>query len=404
MNSRVKIFFSILLVFFTFIRLVKGQMPDYASRIKTGKDLRVGAERMEVYLPLIKGKKIAIVANQTSRIGTTHLVDSLHKLGIKIQCVFAPEHGFRGEQGAGEKISNGVDSKTGIRIISLYGKHLKPTKADLAGTEVILFDIQDVGARFYTYISTLQYVMEACSEQNKLLILLDRPNPNGYYVDGPLLDTAYRSFIGMNSIPVVHGMTIGEYAKMLNGEKWLKRKRACSLKVIKVQGYTHKDLYQLPVRPSPNLPNMTAVYLYPSLCFFEGTRVSLGRGTELPFQCIGYPGYKGGNIEFTPKDLPGIALNPPYKDSLCQGLDLTGATRDSVFTRLNLNWLIQFYSSYAEKEGFFIPFFEKLAGTSLLRKQIESGKNEDGIRKSWMQKLVQFKAVRKKYLLYPDFE
>lgn len=246
--------------------------------------------------------------------------------------------------------------------------------------------------------------MEACSEQNKLLILLDRPNPNGYYVDGPVLDTAYRSFIGMNSIPVVHGMTIGEYAKMLNGEKWLKRKRACSLKVIKVQGYTHKDLYQLPVRPSPNLPNMTAVYLYPSLCFFEGTRVSLGRGTELPFQCIGYPGYKGGNIEFTPKDLPGIALNPPYKDSLCQGLDLTGATRDSVFTRLNLNWLIQFYSSYAEKEGFFIPFFEKLAGTSLLRKQIESGKNEDGIRKSWMQKLVQFKAVRKKYLLYPDFE
>ena len=404
MNSRVKIFFIILLVFFTFIRLVKGQMPDYASRIKTGKDLKVGAERMEAYLPLIKGKKIAIVANQTSRIGTTHLVDSLHKLGIKIQCVFAPEHGFRGEQGAGEKISNGVDSKTGIRIISLYGKHLKPTKADLAGTEVILFDIQDVGARFYTYISTLQYVMEACSEQNKLLILLDRPNPNGYYVDGPVLDTAYRSFIGMNSIPVVHGMTIGEYAKMLNGEKWLKRKRACSLKVIKVQGYTHKDLYQLPVRPSPNLPNMTAVYLYPSLCFFEGTRVSLGRGTELPFQCIGYPGYKGGNIEFTPKDLPGIALNPPYKDSLCQGLDLTGATRDSVFTRLNLNWLIQFYSSYAEKEGFFIPFFEKLAGTSLLRKQIESGKNVDGIRKSWMQKLVQFKAVRKKYLLYPDFE
>lgn len=404
MDSRGKIFFSILIVFFTVIRPVKGQMPDYASRIKTGKDLKVGAERMEAYLPLIKGKKIAIVANQTSRIGTTHLVDSLHKLGIKIQCVFAPEHGFRGEQGAGEKISNGVDSKTGIRIISLYGKHLKPTKADLAGTDIVLFDIQDVGARFYTYISTLQYVMEACSEQNKLLILLDRPNPNGFYVDGPVLDTAYRSFIGMNSIPVVHGMTIGEYAKMLNGEKWLKRKRTCSLKVIKVQGYTHKDLYQLPVRPSPNLPNMTAVYLYPSLCFFEGTRVSLGRGTELPFQCIGYPGYKGGNIEFTPRDLPGIALNPPFKDSLCLGLDLRNATRDSVFRRLNLDWLILFYASYPEKEAFFIPFFEKLAGTALLRKQIESGKSQDAIRKSWLQKLVQFKAVRKKYLLYPDFE
>ena len=404
MNSQGKIFFNILILLFTVIAPVNAQLTDYAARIKTGKDLKVGAERMEAYLPLIKGKRIAIVANQTSRIGTTHLVDSLYKLGIKIKSVFAPEHGFRGEQGAGEKISNGVDAKTGIRIISLYGKHLKPTKADLEGTDVILFDIQDVGARFYTYISTLQYVMEACAEQNKLLIILDRPNPNGFYVDGPVLDTAYRSFVGMNSIPVVHGMTIGEYAKMLNGEKWLKRKKMCSLKVIKVQGYTHKDLYQLPVRPSPNLPNMTAVYLYPSLCFFEGTRVSLGRGTELPFQCIGYPGFKGGNFEFTPKDLPGIALNPPYKDSLCQGLDLRSATRDSVFTRLNLQWLIQFYASYPEKEAFFIPFFEKLAGTALLRKQIESGKNEDVIRKSWMQKLVQFKAVRKKYLLYPDFE
>lgn len=359
---------------------------------------------MEAYLPLLKGKRVSIVANQTSRIASVHLVDTLMSSGVTIQCVFAPEHGFRGEQGAGEKIKGGIDPQTGLQVISLYGKHLKPTKQDLAATDLVIFDIQDVGARFYTYIATLQYVMEACAEQKKEVLVLDRPNPNGFYIDGPVLDTVYRSFVGMNPIPVVHGMTVGEYAGMLNGQRWLKGKRVCKLKVIPVKGYTHKDLYQLPVRPSPNLPNMTAVYLYPSLCLFEGTKVSLGRGTDSPFQMIGYPGFTEGDIEFKPVNIPGVAMNPPYTDTLCQGIDLRLAMKDSIPGRLELGWLLRMYQQYPEKKAFFQPFFDKLSGTDRLRKSIQKETDELTIRESWRKALDKFREIRKKYLLYEDFE
>lgn len=364
-----------------------------------------GAYHTAEYFPLLKGKSLGIVANQTSTIRRVHLVDSLKSSGFKIKRVFAPEHGFRGESGAGEKIANSIDKKTGISIVSLYGNHLEPSTKDLAGINLMIFDIQDVGVRFYTYISTLQYVMEACAKHKIPLIILDRPNPNSFYIDGPVLDKKYSSFVGMQSIPVVYGLTIGEYANMLNGEGWLKDKLKCNLTVIKVKDYFHSYRYQLPIPPSPNLPDMDAVYLYPSLCFFEGTAISVGRGTEKPFRYIGFPDTTGGGFLFTPKSIPGVALHPPYEDTLCRGLDLTKeGMRSTLQKSLQLKWLIQMYSAFPEKEKFFNNFFDKLAGTDELRKQIIENKSEADIKIQWKESVDNYLQIRKKYLLYYDYK
>lgn len=364
-----------------------------------------GAERTSEYLPLLKGKRVALLVNQTATLGDTHLVDSLLKLHVRIQKIFSPEHGFRGNADAGEKVGNSKDERTGLTIVSLYGKHRKATADDLKDVDILVFDIQDVGTRFYTYISSLQEFMEAAAENHKPLIILDRPNPNGHYVDGPvLLDTTLRSFVGMQSIPIVHGMTVGEYAKMLNGEKWLKNGVQCKLTVITCQQYDHHTYYQLPVKPSPNLPNMAAIYLYPATCLFEGTALSLGRGTDLPFQVFGHPSYPKNLYSFTPRSTPG-AKEPPLKNLTCYGYNLTGtpeAVRKEMNGRIQLKWLIQAYQLFPEKEKFFIPFFNKLAGNTILQQQIKKGLSEAEIRKSWEPALTQFKTTRKKYLLYAE--
>ncbi|MBW6491562.1 MAG: DUF1343 domain-containing protein [Lentimicrobium sp.] len=368
--------------------------------------LKTGAERTELYFESrLKGKSIAIVANQTSLVAAKHLVDTLFSAGFDIQKVFAPEHGFRGEAEAGAVIINGTDTKTGLPVISLYGKKKKPDVNDLQGIDLVIFDIQDVGARFYTYISTLSYIMEACAEQGIELLVLDRPNPHGFYVDGPVLEPANSSFVGMHKIPVVHGMTIAEYARMVNGEGWLKNGIQCELGWIEVEGYTHNSRYNLPVRPSPNLPDMESIYLYPSLCLFEGTVVSVGRGTQSPFRIIGHPSYKSGDIRFTPQTIKGVSENPPYKGIECRGLDLIAFAKDiEVNGNLRLNWLIEMYEALGSENKFFDSFFEKLVGTSKLKEQILAGKTESQIRASWSEDLRIFKAIRKKYLLYPDFE
>jgi uncharacterized protein YbbC (DUF1343 family) len=375
-----------------------------SRRFVTDREVTVGAARFDQYLEHIRKKKIALVANPTSRIGTTHLVDTLLSLGVRIGCIFAPEHGYRGEAAAGEHVKGGKDRASGIPVISLYGKHTRPREEDLRGIDVVLYDIQDVGARFYTYSSTLQQVMEACADYGKPLIILDRPNPNGHYVDGPVLDTAFRSFVGLVPVPVVHGCTMGEYARMLQGEGWLRTRKQCKLTVIPVAGYRHSDLYRLPIAPSPNLPNMTAVYLYPSLCFFEGTPVSIGRGTDAPFQVVGYPGYKDSDFRFKPKSIPGKAMHPPFEDSLCTGLDLrkTFDSAEAVPARLDLRYLIRFFKSWTYSRPFFNPFFDKLAGSESLRQLIFSGWEEDAIRKTWAADLEHYRAIRKQYLLYPD--
>lgn len=370
------------------------------------KEIITGAEQTNLYLPLIKNKIIAIVANQTSLIDQTHLVDSLASLKVKIKCVFAPEHGFRGNAGAGEKIKNSVDTKSGIPIISLYGNHLKPTKEDMQSIDYVIFDIQDVGARFYTYIATLQYVMESCAENNIPLIILDRPNPNGYYIDGPVLEKKFRSFVGMNPIPIVHGLTIGEYAQMLLGEKWLKDSALCMIKIIKCLNYDHQSFYELPVKPSPNLPNMSSIYMYPTLCLFEGTIVSVGRGTEFPFQVAGYPDFKEGQFTFKPVNIEGVAKNPPYENEVCKGIDLREFGNDYIknYRGIYLFWLKAFYDSAPDKSKFFTDFFNKLAGTDQLQDQIKNGWSEDKIKQTWQTSLEKYKHMRKKYLLYKDFE
>lgn len=361
-----------------------------------------GAARTGQYLPLLKGKRVALLVNQTATIGQTHLVDSLLKLNVKITKIFSPEHGFRGHADAGEKVGNSKDEATGLPIVSLYGKHRKADAGDLEDVDVLIFDIQDVGTRFYTYISSLQDLMESAAANKKLLIVLDRPNPNGHYVDGPVLDTAFRSFVGMQPIPIVHGMTVGEYARMLNGEKWLAKKRACRLKVITCQGYTHNTMYQLPIKPSPNLPNMASIYLYPSTCFFEGTPLSLGRGTDKPFQVFGHPSLPQNLYQFTPRSVPG-AKNPPLLDQLCYGYDLSGEVNNTG-NQVQLKWIIKAYELFPEKDKFFNDFFNKLAGNSTLAAQIKAGTSEADIRKSWEPRLLKFKKTRKKYLLYKDFE
>jgi len=364
---------------------------------------------MELYLPLLKGRRVSIFANQTATVGSSHLVDTLLKAGIHISKIFSPEHGFRGDADAGEHVNSAVDPQTGIPIISLYGSKRKPSAADLADVDIMLFDIQDVGVRFYTYISSLQEYVESAIENHRPLIILDRPNPNGSYVDGPVLDKKFRSFVGMQPIPTVYGMTIGEYAKMLIGQHWLDtaaNAAAADAKVtiIPCKGYTHHSRYILPVKPSPNLPNMQSIYLYPSLCLFEGTAVSLGRGTDKPFQQFGHPSFPKNLYHFTPASLPG-AKNPPLLNQTCYGYDLSNIDVHSVTKgRLSLQWVIQAYKLFPDKEHFFLTgnFFNKLAGNDTLQQQIKDGLTEDQIRRSWQPALDNFKTIRKKYLLYAE--
>lgn len=364
---------------------------------------QVAAERTAEYLPLLKGKRVAVVTNATGMIGTTHLVDSLVALRVDVVKVFAPEHGFRGDADAGELVADGKDQRTGIPLVSLYGKNKKPTPAQVADVDLVLFDIQDVGVRFYTYTSTLHYVMEVAAEQGKEVVVLDRPNPNGTYVDGPVLDTAFRSFVGMHPVPLVHGMTIGEYARMINGERWLKQGVQCALQVVPCVGYERTMAYDLPVRPSPNLPDRAAVLLYPSLGLFEGTPISVGRGTEHPFQCIGTPGGTFGDFEFTPVPRPG-AKDPPQKGKLCKGLDLRGYGSEAfpAEDRIRLEWLLLTYRTAHDKPNFFTKFFDVLAGGTSLRKAIQAGQDEPTIRASWKPGVERFKTMRAPYLLYPE--
>jgi uncharacterized protein YbbC (DUF1343 family) len=360
-----------------------------------------GAWQIDQYKQLITGKSVAIVANQTSVVGNTHLADTLLRMGINVEVIFAPEHGFRELADAGETIRDGKDPISGVRIISLYGRHFKPTPSDLGGIDVVLFDIQDVGVRFYTYISTLHYVLESCAENNIECIVLDRPNPNGFYFDGNIADTAYRSFVGMHPVPVVHGMTVGEYAGMINGEAWLKHGVQCKITVIKCKSYTHQTLYELPVRPSPNLPNQTSVYLYPSLCFFEGTNVSPGRGTPFPFQVYGSPKLPDTGFSFTPESGPG-AKNPPFLGERCYGVDLQNAENDKIVPNvtINLSWLLDAYRRYPDKDNFFTSYFDVLATGPTLREQIQKGMNAEDIRREWKDGLAKFARIREKYLLY----
>jgi len=358
------------------------------------KKLKLGVERTESYLALLKEKKVAVVGNQTSMLDATHLVDSLLNLGIDVVKVFSPEHGFRGKADAGAKIENEIDSKSRLPIISLYGKNKKPYSKQLEGIDILLFDIQDVGARFYTYISTLHYVMEAAAESNIKVIVLDRPNPNGHYIDGPIREDGFESFVGMHPVPIVHGMTIGEYAKMINGEDWISKR--CDVTVIEMENYTHDMSYDLPIKPSPNLPNARSINLYPSLCLFEGTTVSIGRGTDYPFQHFGAP-YLESNYSFTPKSGEGSRY-PKHENIKCFGTDLR--FQGNFLTAINLNWLIKSYNNCSNKEKFFNNFFDKLVGTDKLRLQIISGKTTKDIKESWKEDLSKFKEMREKYLLY----
>jgi uncharacterized protein YbbC (DUF1343 family) len=367
----------------------------------------VGAARFDAYLTQLKGKKIGLVVNQTSLVEQTHLADTLLKQGIQIGVIFAPEHGFRGNADAGEKINNSVDKRTGIPIISIYGKKNKPDSSDLKNIDLLVFDIQDVGLRYYTYISTLQYIMEAAAENHIPVLVLDRPNPNGHYLDGLVLDKSLKSFIGMQPVPTVYGMTIGEYAQLLNGESWLNQHLKCSLNVIPCQGYDHKTFYDLPVKPSPNLPNLRSIYLYSSLCYFEGTNISLGRGTDKQFQLYGAPDLPKTGFKFTPMPNEG-AKEPPHKGKICYGWDLSQLKLSDLQAerRINLSYLINAYQQYPDKNNFFLKsnFFDKLAGSTQLREQLIAGTPEAEIKKSWQPGLNHFKTIRKKYLLYTDFD
>lgn len=367
-------------------------------------EIRTGAEQMEKLLPLLEGKRIALVVNQTSVVGPnhTHLLDTLLAQKINVRKVFAPEHGFRGNADAGETVKNGKDIKSGLPILSLYGKNKKPLPAQLSDIDIIVFDIQDVGARFYTYISTMHYIMEACAENNKSLIVTDRPNPCDF-VDGPIREADKKSFVGMHPIPVLHGCTVGELAQMINGEGWLAGKRACKLTIIPMEGWKHGQAYSLPVKPSPNLPNDQSIALYASLCPFEGTAISVGRGTHTPFQVIGSPDLPTYNYRFKPQSLEGFDKNPMYKDQHCYGKDLRHATPPQGFS---LEFVIEFYKAYQKKgkaKQFFTRanWFDLLMGTSSVRLQIIAGKNEESIRSTWQADLKEYLQMRSKYLLYP---
>lgn len=423
--------FLITLLTLTIVVPAAGQLHALPVSTEPQQKVLTGADRIDVYLPLIKGRKVGIFANQTSMVGKTHLVDTLLKLGIKIKVIFGPEHGFRGNADAGEKVGNYTDSKTGIPVVSLYGAKRRPSAEDVKDVDVLIFDIQDVGVRFYTFISSLEEFMEAAFELGKPLMILDRPNPNGFYVDGPVLDIKYRSFIGRQPIPVVYGMTIAEYAFMIAGENWMSEKAKQKynyyktaqnspdtpfhFQVIKCKGYTHNTKYVLPVKPSPNLPNIQSIYLYPSTCFFEGTVLSEGRGTDKPFQVFGHPSYPNNMYSFTPNPNEAAKSSKLYGQR-CYGWDLSGtpeATLERIDNKLQLKWLVEAYQLFPDKENFFLmpksgkmeeSFFTKLAGNNELWQQVKAGLSEDEIRETWKKDLEEFKKIRKKYLLYDDFE
>jgi uncharacterized protein YbbC (DUF1343 family) len=388
--KRLLFIISVLIVFITYSEVYGG-----------GKPLLPGSYQFELYRGLIIDKSVAVVANQTSMVGTTNLIDYLLHNGINIKVIFSPEHGFRNMADAGDLIDDSKDSETGIPLISLYGSHYKPTKAELTGIDVVIFDIQDVGARFYTYISTLHYILEACAENQVKCLILDRPNPNGFYFDGNILDTAYRSFVGMDPVPIVHGMTVGEYAQMINGEGWLKGGVKCDLTVIKCKNYNHNKYYILPVKPSPNLPNQTSVYLYPSICFFEGTNVSLGRGTTFPFQVYGSPELPDNGFSFIPESVPG-ATKPFLLGVKCYGTDLRNAIKMKLVPKpeLNLDFVLDAYTHFPKKDKFFNSYFDVLAGGPTLREQIQKGMSAKEIKATWTEGLVKFGKIRNKYLLY----
>ncbi|CAN5132541.1 DUF1343 domain-containing protein [soil metagenome] len=399
-----------LLIISLFLPTFWGTTPN-VPRPNVLAPILTGADQINQYLPYLKGKRIALVVNQTSIIGSKPSVDSLLGRGVQIVKIFGPEHGFRGNASNGAKVDNEVDAKTGIPIISLYGKNKKPSREHLADVDLVIYDIQDVGARFYTYINTLDHVMEACAENNKELMILDRPNPNGYVVDGPILEDHLHSGIGMHRIPITHGMTMAEFAQLINGEGWLPNKAQCKLHIVKVANYTHDMPYELPVMPSPNLNSQQSIMLYPSICLFEGTIISQGRGTYMPFAVLGAPALKGKyNFSFRPVSLKGMSETPLHQDMDCYGLDLrkydVGKLRKS--RQLNLGWLMEMYKAYPDKERFFdmsqskqMNSIDKLAGTENLKKQIIAGTSEAEIRKSWEPGLSNFKTLRKKYLLYP---
>jgi uncharacterized protein YbbC (DUF1343 family) len=364
-----------------------------------------GAYQTEEYLYLLQNKKTGVVANNGSLIGTASLIDTLLGRNIRIEKIFTPEHGFRSTAAAGEVVSNDLYGSQQIPVISLYGKTKKPAKKDVQDIDVMVFDLQDVGVRFYTYISTLQYVMEACAENGKQLIVLDRPNPNGFYIDGPVLEEKYKSFVGLDPVPVVYGMTIGEYALMINGENWLPGQLKCNLTIIKCKNYNHNSFYELPVAPSPNLRDMKAIYLYPSFAFFEGTVASEGRGTDYPFIVAGHPDYPDRSFSFVPKPMQGAGSNPKLNGRVCYGVNYRNINTDSLRLtgHIDLKILMDFYSKLNLADKFFTGYFDTLAGTDLLRKMIIEGKNEAEIRNSWKPGLENFKKIRAKYLLYPDF-
>jgi uncharacterized protein YbbC (DUF1343 family) len=379
------------------------QQPSSASptaeKSTATKKLLMGADQLDKVLPLTKGKNVGLVVNHTSLVGQTHLADTLLALGVTIRKIFAPEHGFRGMAANGEHVKDGIDTRTGLRIVSLYGANRKPTVEQLADIDVIIFDIQDVGVRFYTYISTMHYLMEACAENNKKMVVLDRPNPHGGYYDGPILQPAFKSFVGMHPIPIVHGLTVGELAMMINGEGWLAGKKSCALDVVKISGWKHADDYVLPVRPSPNLPNQQSIKLYPSVCLLEQTVISVGRGTEFPFQALGNPELKSYAFQFTPVTIPGVAVNPPHENKICYGLDLrTAKVPDD---KIDLHYIFEMYKAYPEKDKFFIGMFDKILGNDVFKQQLKNGLTEDQIRETWKQDLMQYGKMRTQYLLYP---
>lgn len=365
--------------------------------------VKVGAESTKEYFPLLKDKRVAVLSNHTGMVGDEHLVDLLVRSKIKVTAIFSPEHGFRGNADAGEKVKSSVDKKTGIPIRSLYdGEAGKPSKESMGMFDVLVFDVQDVGLRFYTYYITMTKLMDACATSGKKMIVLDRPNPNGHYVDGPILDMKHKSGVGWLPIPVVHGLTLGELALMINGEKWLPKAQTCDLTVIKCQNYTHQTLYELPIAPSPNLPNTHGIYLYPSTCLFEATPVSLGRGTEFPFEVYGHPNMKGYSFSFTPRSIEG-AKNPPQLNKTCYGVDLRNVSKEEIFAKgFDLSYVIEAYNNMNMDDHFFRPFFEKLVGVDYIRKMIKEGKTADEIKLMWQDDVAKFKKQRKPYLLYAE--
>ncbi len=383
-------------VFFRFLIVLMSLLVPGTQGILTG------AEQTGEYVEMLRGKRVGIVANHTSLIGGVHLVDSLLSLGIDVRRIFSPEHGFRGMAGPGQPVEDDVDKATGLPVISLYGEKRKPDPEDLNGLDIIVYDIQDVGVRFFTYISTLHYVMEACAREGRELLVLDRPNPNGFFIDGPVLDTSLWSFVGLHPVPVVYGMTVAEYARMINGEGWLEDGVKCPLDYVKCRNYTHRSRFKLPVSPSPNLPNMNAVYLYPSLALFEGTVISVGRGTGFPFETFGHPGMEGTDFTFIPVSIPSQSMHPKHEGDTCRGFDLRIYRKIAPggLGKVKLDWLIYAYHHTPDKVRFFKPYFYQLTGTDKIPPQIILGYTAGQIRKTWEPELAEFRSIRAKYLLY----